>query len=117
MDSVSDVGREQQFTSHTNDGSMPELALSQTVSSEMQPVSLGMEQQNTVLSPSEELSTSQPQTYTDTNILPECSGSNTDIDAGDGAEPTQNSISNLEHRHRSKRRCMLLDLESSDEEL
>ena len=61
-----------------------------------------------------------------THILPgssECTDTGSDVNPGDNTEPSGHiedglrDISNLEHRHRNKRRCMLLDLESSDEEL
>lgn len=129
LNSVSDLGREQQLASHSNEGSMPELALSQTAASEMRPMSMDMEQQSTILTPpggTVEVSASQPQTYTNTHILPgssECTDTGSDVNPGDNTEPSGHiedglrDISNLEHRHRNKRRCMLLDLESSDEEL
>ena len=108
---------------HGNEGSMPKLALSETQSeqtvdpSQVQAQTLNLEEQSIVHSPeshhgavaSIETSAPQPHTYTDGVN----SSGHIEVDEGDDSNRSEDD----ECGHRSKRRRMLLDLESSDEEL
>ena len=103
---------------HGNEGSMSKLALSETQSeqtvdpSQLQRKTLNLEEQSPESHPgsviSMETSVPQPQTYTD-NV--ESSG---DIELDERDE--SNRLEDDGCGHRSKRRRVLLDLESSDEE-
>ena len=103
---------------HGNEGSMSKLALSETQSehtvdpSQPQPKTLNQKEQSPESHPggvvSMETSVSQPQTYPD-NV--ESSG-DIELDERDKS----NRLEDDGCGHRSKRRRMLLDLESSDEE-
>ena len=101
-----------------NEGSMSKLALSETQSeqtvdpSQLQRKTLNLEEQSPESHPggvvSMETSVPQPQTYTD-NV-----GSSGDIELDE--RDKSNRLEDDGCGHRSKRRRMLLDLESSDEE-
>ena len=117
VDSAADCDLEKE-QHHGNEGSMSKLALSETQSeqtvdpSQLQRKTLNLEEQSPESHPggviSMETSVPQPQTYTD-NV--ESSG---DIELDERDE--SNRLEDDGCGHRSKRRRVLLDLESSDEE-
>lgn len=114
-DSAADCDWEKKEQHHGNEGSMSKLALSETQSeqtvdpSQLQPKTLNQEEQSPESHPGDIISIAtsvpQPQTYTD-NVE----------SRGDIERDESNRLEDDGCGLRSKRRRMLLDLESSDEE-